>query len=349
MLSTRASPIPPAGRAAWHPLTCQALLEESGVPGSSRQHPSHSPLSHPMSDTGAQERRGSVSGHKAPGPFSVLSQPRHPQPLATGEHSPSCLEPGEGRLRGGRFPLMEYFILRERLNLCTEKRETAESAAGWGAAGSAVSIWLRHSTSALHPPAATLRRAASSPSTQRTLRTALPRTGRRAVGSTGGGWHQPQPPRAAGQPHTHPLPCCQAPSEPSTLCHWWAAFLPPSAVILGTARTGWQEVCRHGCARRSVPGQRGPDLALGTALGRQRRSPARPSPSGSAARCLPAPRRVSLAKPCPCHCSHGRNSRGSALATKPGERQRGHSLLTHPRPHTRAREEQACEGWTPPS
>lgn len=33
-----------------------------------------------------------------PGPFPVLSQQRQPQLLAAGEHSPSCLEPREGRL-----------------------------------------------------------------------------------------------------------------------------------------------------------------------------------------------------------------------------------------------------------
>lgn len=37
------------------------------------------------------------AGH-LPGPFLVLSQQWQSQLLAVGEHSPSCLEPREGRL-----------------------------------------------------------------------------------------------------------------------------------------------------------------------------------------------------------------------------------------------------------
>lgn len=58
MLLTHASPMKPASRATWHPLTWQAPLEESGIPSSSCWHPSHSPLSHPTSDMGAQEQKG---------------------------------------------------------------------------------------------------------------------------------------------------------------------------------------------------------------------------------------------------------------------------------------------------
>lgn len=139
---------------------------------------------------------------------------------------------------------MEYFILRERLNLCTEKRKRAESAAGRGAAGSAISVWLQHSTSVLHPPAATHRRAASSPSAPLpTLRTpctphpahpssSAPLTlpgaalARGVAGSTGGGWHQHRLPRGPGSPR--PVLC----RAPSALCHRWAASIPPASASL---------------------------------------------------------------------------------------------------------------------
>lgn len=51
---------------------------------------------------------------------------------SAGQCNPSCPDSGKGQLRAGRFPLMEYFILQERLNLCTERRKSAESAASWG-------------------------------------------------------------------------------------------------------------------------------------------------------------------------------------------------------------------------
>lgn len=189
---------------------------------------------------------------------------------------------------------MEYFILRERLNLCTEKCKRAESAAGRGAAGSAISVWLQHSTSALHPPAATRRRAAASPSAPRapltrypvhpsphapralrtpctpcTPRPALPGAAlaRGAAGSTAGGRQQHQPPRGTGS--STPV-LCQAPSEPSALCHRWGCLPPSCLSIPGTARTGCQEASRRGHrAHRShvraptdtTRGQRGSALA----------------------------------------------------------------------------------------
>lgn len=160
--------------------------------------------------------------------------------LSSGALGPSCLEASEGRLPVGRFPLMEYFILRERLNLCTERCGRAESAAGWGAAGSAISVWLQHSTSVPRSPAAALCQAASSP--QRPAPTPLPAPPQEPQAAWVVGWHQPQPPRTARQPHATPLPCCRAPSEPSPLWHRWAAFLPPFLILLVTTRTGWQEV-----------------------------------------------------------------------------------------------------------
>lgn len=179
---------------------------------------------------------------------------------------------------------MEYFILRERLNLCTEKRKRAESAAGRGAAGSAISVWLQHSTSALHPPAATRRAAASpsaprapltrypahpSPGTPCTPHPALPGAAlaRGAAGSTAGGRHQHQPPRGPGSP-TPVL--CRAPSEPSALCRRWGCLPPSCLSIPGTARTGCQEASRRGhrahrshvCAPTDMThGQRGSALA----------------------------------------------------------------------------------------
>lgn len=180
---------------------------------------------------------------------------------------------------------MEYFILWERLNLCTEKRKRAESAAGWGAAGSAISIWLQHSTSALHPPVATLRQAASSP--ECLARTPLPAPASTglvggAAGSTGGGQDQPRPPCTAWQPHASPLPCRRAPSELSALWHQWAAFLPPSSSLAQQGQVGRRypgtATVPTGCQSTGVW-----TSSWGTALGKQRRSSVRPSPEGSAA------------------------------------------------------------------
>lgn len=70
----------PAGRATWHPLAQQAPPEESGTPGSSLWHPSHSPSSHPPQH-GAQELQGSVSGCAA----SIDSLSRTVQPFLPGQ------------------------------------------------------------------------------------------------------------------------------------------------------------------------------------------------------------------------------------------------------------------------
>ena len=248
---------------------------------------------------------------------------------------------------------MEYFILRERLNLCTEKRKRAESAAGWGAAGSAISIWLRHSTSVLHPPAATLRQAASSP--EHPVCTPLPASvstgpARRATGSLGGARDQLRLPRTAWQPHTSPLPCCWAPSKLNAPWHRWAAFLPPSLVILGTARRGWQEVSRRGRhAHRTVPGHRDPDLILGTALGRQRRpQPVSPWRALLPNACLHRDGCPLQSRACAPMDTTLASSMGLRWLRSHVKRQRGHSLLTCMQLHTRAHEEQACEDWPPP-
>lgn len=159
----------------------------------------------------------------------------------------------------------------------------------------------------------------------------------------GGGRDQPRPPRTAWQLHASPLLYCRSPGEPSAPWHWWAAFLPPSLIILGRARMGWQVVSRCG---RHAHG-RVPEL----------RSSSRAQPSAGSAGHQPVPPQRALlpdAHPhrdgCPlqsCACGPTDTTHiqgGSALTLKPGKGQRGHSLLTH----TRAHKEQACEGWPPP-